>query len=378
MGVPFLKLSVLCGVGAALLFAMAGCRGGGGTGGSSNPVATVGKDAVTEKEFFSYLQQKSTVKAERAVPGQPNTVVIADTFGFQALTDLIVNKIVLQLAKDQDVYPTDKQVNDEVDFERSQSPHLIEDGMQHGLSLDDLKEDFKLQLARYNLQVKGVTETEQDAKDYIKTNPKQFMDPPLVQAMMMVVKKADKAAVDSALMGGAPFETVAKQYTLDKNGEGNGYRYSPKDSNLNHFPKPIQDLFNKTPESRTTDWLAYDKAGTAFIKFYIIKKVEPKPMAQTPVLVEKLRRFLAQQKGQKAGIEVNREIAQRIQKTKGDIKISLKQYQTPWNLFVTKLSDDLARAPQAQGIGSSATGAAPAAPGTSSGTAPAAPTNSKK
>ncbi|HLK15808.1 MAG TPA: SurA N-terminal domain-containing protein [Fimbriimonadaceae bacterium] len=367
MGVPFLRFPIYCGAGVALLLATGGCNRSGAVGGSSSAVATVGKDTITEKEFFAYLQRKPLVQYAQVARTQQNTVIPSDTIGFQAIKDLIVNDVTLQLAKEKGVYPTDKQITEEFESQRSQQPKLIDLGMLKGMSVEDLKHEFALELARYNLQVKGVTETTQDAQDYIKSHPSEFMDPPQCTAQVMIVKPGDRKLADSALTSGAPFATVAKQYTLQKDAEKYDFRYSPLNSNVNSFPPAIKALLEKTDEGRMTDWQPIDKQGQAYYKFYVMKKVAAKPTAQTPVLLESVRRVLAQQKGAKAGNNVNRDIAKKLRDMKDQIKIFIKQDQNPWNEFVTKLGDELtaSAAPPA---------ATPLAPGGTAGAAPTTPT----
>ena len=281
MGVPFLKFPILFGAGAAILLAMAGCGHSAGTGGSSSAVAQVGKDSITEKEFFDYLQRKPSFIAR--VQNQDVPVPIVDSPGYQALKDLVVNKVVLQLAKEQSVYPDDKAVTTELEFQQGQSPQLINVALSKGLSLDDLKGEFRLELAKFNLQTKGLTETLPEASQYMKEHPKEFMDPPMVQAQVLFARKADMKAVDERLASGAPFETAAQQvHTIDKNAEKNNFRYQT--TNVSQMPKPIQALFAKTGELATTTWQPLDTKGTVSFKFYVQKKIDSKPTTVTPTL----------------------------------------------------------------------------------------------
>ena len=398
MGVPFLKFPIIFGVGAVVVLAMAGCKGSGASGGS---VAMVGKDPITEKEFYDYLQRKP------AVTGNPTrlqgTYQVLPGFGFQALKDLIVDKLVFQLAKEQNVYPTDKDVDTELTFQREQQPKLIDTELANGLSLDDIKNAVRLDLAKFNLQTKGQAETTAEASDYMKTHPKEFMDPPLAQAQMVVVApsdgvrdlktaqadvKAKEAQVESALASGQPFGIVAKTYTAKrfaKDLETVDFRY--KETNENNMPKPIKALFDQTDELKTTPWQSMDKTGTVFVKFYMVKKVPSKPTAITPTLTERVRRALLQQKGAKAGIDIDKMILQRIQAMKDTVKINIKQDQTLWTEFVTQVTARLAQAAgtEAPGTpapgGATASGSAPAATGSvapGSAATPSAPATGKK
>ena len=401
MGVPFLKFPIIFGVGAVVILAMAGCKGSGASGGS---VATVGKDPITEKEFYDYLQRKPVFTALNA-QGQAGNVQLADPPGYQALKDLIINKVIFQLAKEQNVYPSDKDVDTELTFQREQQPKLIDDELARGLSLDDIKNEVRLQLANSNLQTKGQTETAAEATAFIKANPTKFMDPPLAQAQMVVVGPADgvkdlksaqasvkskEAEVDAALASGQPFGTVAKTYTAKRfatglEANGNDFRY--RETNENKMPAQLKALFDKTDELKTTPWQPMDKTNTVFVKFYIVKKVPVKPTAITPTITEKLRRLLLQQKGQKAGIDLNKMILQRIQAMKDTVKINIKQDQTMWTAFVTQVTARLAQAAGTEVPGTPAPGGAAAsgsAPATTGSVAPggaatpSAPATSKK
>lgn len=343
MGVPFLKFPLLCGAGVAVLLAACGCNRSGGAGGGGT-IATVGKDSISEQQFLAYLQRKGAFSV--LVPPNRQTQVaqlkVVGAPGFQALKDLIDDAAMLQLAKEQNCMPTDKEVQDELTLQQKSNPQLVQAALSQGMSLDDLKGEIRNDLTKYKLMTKGVTKTTEDASKFVKDNPKNFMDPPIVQAQMVLVTAEKKADVDRELASGKPFITVAKEYTMDPTAgkPGNeGYEYNQRDETK--MPPPVRALFDKTDELKTTDWFKVDQTGKVVAKFYVVKKVASKPSTVTPEGLERLRRALAQQDGAKAGNDPNKAIAQKLVQLNDQIKISNKIYQQAWTEFVGKLKDEL-------------------------------------
>lgn len=362
MGVPFLRVQVFA---AAVIFALAlaGCHGSDSGNGD---VAVVGKDPISMKEYYDYLQRKPTFIT--TIPGRGDAQVpIKNSPGYQAMEDLIVNHIILQLAKEKNVYPTDKAVDDEVAFQKKGNPHLLDEAFAQGYTMDEIKADIRVSLARFNLSTQGQTVTSQEVDDFIKNNPAKFMESEKIQAGIITVRTdAEKKAVIAELKGGQPFLTVAKQHSLDTNGARTNYQFQTTDTN--QMAPQLKKLLDATPELKWTDWQSLG-TNQGFVMFYIEKKIPPKPIEMTELIRERVRRALLQQKGAKANINLTKMIADSIQAKKKDIKIMLKQNQAPWENFTMMVDQALTEA-HSQQTGVGATGSLPGS-GAPSGSTPA-------
>src|SRR5690349_18238479 len=89
--------------GAALL-GLAGCQGGGGSN-----VASINGEPITMEQFHKYLEAKPEVQVVLE-NGEVANARVSETLAYQALQDLIRQRMIVQLAKDMKLNPTDDEV----------------------------------------------------------------------------------------------------------------------------------------------------------------------------------------------------------------------------------------------------------------------------
>lgn len=322
-----MKIKHLGFIGLVAAFVAVGCSGGI----SNQPVATVDGVTVTQKEYFDYLQQKPTMLV--STPNGAVAAQLAGTPGFQALKDLIINKILEKMAKDEGVYPSDSDVDKEIKFQESQNPQLVSNAISRGISTDMLRSSVRIDLCKFNLVTKGVTVTPDQVDKFIKDNQNtQFMNPPQAELQMVAVRTpADEKAVDAALAKGQPFKTVAQSFSIDPNGAASNWHFGV--TNVKQMPPALQALVEKTAVLHTTNWVQF-KDG--LVKFYVESKQPASPVKITDVIKEKVRRQLMVNQGAQA-VDLDKRVQQALLKTIPNIRVDNKADAAEWKSFVNAI-----------------------------------------
>lgn len=325
-----MKKTILLGIAASVAAAfVAGC----GRGGSGN-LATVNGETISADDFHKYLETKNTVTVSTGsgvVEAQ-----VAGSLAFQALKDLVARKMLLQLAKDEGVAPTDQDVLAELEVRKKINPNYIKIATSNGVSIQRLKDEILVSLAREKLLTKGITVTKEEVDKFIADNPKSFEEPATVDMLLLFVKTdAGKAAADKELQSGLPFSTVAPRLSEYPNARQNLARFPATEADgttqIRKLPQPIQDKVNTTEELKATDWIKLDDG---WAKLYIQKKTPAKPINMDETRKDLVRRQLAQERGQQA-MDLNKRISDKLKSS--DIKIDDPTLKDPWERAMEEL-----------------------------------------
>jgi parvulin-like peptidyl-prolyl isomerase len=348
-------------IAGVLTAALAGCGSKQGAN-----LATVQGDTITVDEFHKYMEVMPTARVQ--IQNQVATLPVVDTLAFQALQDLISQRLLAQIAKDEGVYPTDAEVNEELKFRQELNPDFLRNLNARGMDVAMIKKSLAQDLAQERLLTKGITVTKEDVEKYIKENPKQFIDPAQADVTFIFVRDpARKQEVDQALAAGETFSDVATRYSQFPNAAQNQGKFPL--TIIDQFPTgpgtDIKALINKTPELKVTDWVPFE-GGQA--KFYVVKKTEERPLALDDNRKEKLRRDLAINRGQQAN-DLQKRIADRLKEA--NIVVVYPALKEPWKLAMERLAKEEEATVPSSPTGSvgTTTGEAPAG-GTTGGEAP--------
>lgn len=327
---------------AVAVTGLSGCGSKDSGGGSSDRLATVAGDAITVDEFHKYLEIMPT--AQVVVQNQVAALPINETLAFQALRDLVMQKIVAQMAKDEGVYPTDEEVTAEIKFKTTLNESFLKELNARGLDLKTIRKSIAQDLAQERLITKGITVTKEDVDQYIKDNPKQFVEPATADITFIYVRDdAAKKQVDQALASGQTFADVAVRLSQVPNVAQNGAKFPvnvieqlPTGPDTN-----IKELIKSTPELKETAWVKFQGGQT---KFYVDKKTEERPVSLDENRKEQIRRNLALQRGQQA-TDLQKRIADRMKEA--DIQIAYASLKDPWKTAMDKAkeADTSAQAP---------------------------------
>jgi foldase protein PrsA len=188
------KFVIVAVIGSAIIFTLVGCGKGN--------LATVGGEKITKDEFYKRLENMP-------VGGQPAGIVV--------LNQMVEEHLWLQLAKKENVSPTDAQVNDRLE-EAKKQPNFKAVLTQSGMTLDEYKQGLKVQQAQYNVVTKGQTVSDADVKKFYDINKaKVYTTPERVKIGAIICKT--KKAIDNAsskLKGGTDFSAVVINLSEDQ------------------------------------------------------------------------------------------------------------------------------------------------------------------
>jgi hypothetical protein len=288
-------------------------------------LGSVDGDPISYDQFYSYLQRKPVIFA--AVQGRQIQVQVADTLGIQTMRDLVQQRLLLEIAKEEGVSPSEAAITKELDIRRKQNPSYISDLENAGLSLDDIKYDIQLGLASEGIQTKGVVVTAQEAKSYIAANKKSFSTPPQANLLLIVAKNAsDKAHADADLKSGQNFGAVAMHWSSAPQARENGGVFGT--TNVAEMPPVLQKIVASTPEDKTSAWI---KNGTNWVKFFVKSKSPAKAMPVDADLISAVERDLAKKKSPN-GPDFQKKLLAKLKTAKVDL--NSKFYQEGWQKYV--------------------------------------------
>jgi len=284
-----------------LLTASLGCKRADSEGSSTGNVATIDGVAIPMSDYYRYLERKPQVTVEVPQAGRPLDMPVVGSLGLQALKDLVQQRLLLEIAKEDGVYPSDAEVKAELDARSAKNPEFIRTLQGQGMTLQEIQEDLRLQLAQRNIITKGIIVTDAEAKTFIADNKTKFSTPPQVVAQYIVVQSdKDKAAVDKALSQGTAFNMVAMQYSKAGDARSTGGRFPI--TNMDQIQEPIKGWLGDTPELGKTDWKQIgppSKKPPTWVKFYVQSKSPAKPVPVNATLIGDVRKQLELEKGEK-------------------------------------------------------------------------------
>lgn len=332
------KQTISAGIGALagfgvcwLVFGLSGCSRGG------DVIAVVNGEPITKDEYYKYLEFKPDVRVQTAsgVAALPTE----GTLGFQGLQDLIGQKVTMQLARDKKVYPSDAEVNQEMEFKRKVDPNFLTKLTARGLTLDMIRQSLTLDLIKEKLTTQGITVTTAEAEKYIKDNANDFIEEERDDLSWVLVQdKPTQKRVDEELNAGQSFTQVALRYSAaqDKNQTGGklidrGTGGAPK---LSMIPVKVQEQIKKLKDGETTEWITLVD-GSA--KFLLNKRIKAHPMVMDDPKKEMLRRLMAQKKGSEAR-DINRQVLKKLKDSKVDVR--RQDFKAPWEEAYKKFMMD--------------------------------------
>lgn len=238
--------------------------------------------------------------------------------GLWALDQLITERLVLQLAKEKNAYPTDIEVTEEKAIRTKNNPDLVKIWTSAGRTEAELTERIRFELAQFKIQTAGITVTDQDIDKFYKENPAEFTSPKYYT--MRVISVSDKAgqdSVDADLKAGKDFGEVAKAKSTDvTKGIGGLLEPIPVDYMNNATKKAVE----ATKLKATTAWVSTGtEENPVFVKFFVDEITLPKKQELTPELRKAIRKRRQADLGAVKN-NISQEMAAMRKKAKVDIK----------------------------------------------------------
>ncbi len=187
-------------------------------GDASKTLVTVNGEAIKGDEYVSRMQ---------VMPGVGR--MVGDSFisaqpGFLTLQQLINERLMMQLAKEKKVYPTQKQIDDEKAYMERKYPDIKKAYEMLGVTEAEYTYAITVRLCEYNLTTMGVTVTDFEVENHYKTLLSSTYTVPTRYTLriMIVDTEATKAKVDQEMAAGATFAQMATKYSVEISTKNNG------------------------------------------------------------------------------------------------------------------------------------------------------------
>lgn len=319
-------------LGAAIL---AGCGGGGGAAGAGGTVANINGTDVSREDYVKRMETLQSVNVR--INGQVVKAELAEPVSSQALRSLIEEQVILQLAKDESVAPTEKEVDARKDLQEKITPDFLTRLKEQGWRMDDINKSLQVALAREGLASKGVPEqTLKDVDDWLKANPASHTKPAQASFRFIRVDSDKTGAVDSALQGGQPFAAVAAKYSKEPNAVNNNGAFPPGANDpqpvvVDSLIPQIRDLVKATGERKTSPWIA---SGNEKLKIFVESKIAESVMEPTAAQKELIRVQLRVQRGSQVN-NLEKKLYQKIVSAK--IDVGLDYLKKVWDQYFQQL-----------------------------------------
>lgn len=187
--------------------------------------------------------------------------------GFLALETLINETLMIQLATDKGVAPTNAQIDEEIARRLKQNPDFMKAFTMLGLTQADMEYDIRVQLSEFNLTTMGINITDFQVEKYYQENTPMFTVPKRYRLRLIAVTTdAEKAAVDADLAAGKDFAEVAKKHSKHvTNGNGGLMGDLPEDA----IGENIKAIVKGLKEGQSTPWM--ENQGETKVKVFLEK-----------------------------------------------------------------------------------------------------------
>jgi len=298
-------------------------------------IAQVNGLAITNSELIEYLEAKPTVRV--VIQGQTVDVPVQDTLGFQAMQDLVVRKLVQQMAKEEGVAPTKKEVDDEIKLRGEINAGYVKNLQARGLSMNGIRAQVEVELAQQKLVSKGITVSDAEVDEYIKTNKDEFREPAKVEMYWILAAGTNKTAIDSQLATGAKFQDVATRASLDPEAKTSGGIFGanqyPGGVPVKALNEQIRNAVTAAPIGKATAWIQLPQAGQV-AKFYVIRRTEARDIEITAARKTLIKRGLEVARGQETK-DIKESLQKRLKEAK--ITVSDSNLKGLWETFEKNL-----------------------------------------
>jgi parvulin-like peptidyl-prolyl isomerase len=287
----------------------------------SKVVATVNGEPITGGEYYHRMEFMPGVVMN--IGGQP----VESTPGFFAVSQLIGEHLLYQLAKQKGLLPTSQEIEDELQLRLSDNPKLSQNMLDRGLSDADVRNMIKHDLTNFKLQTEGVTVTDQEVQANYKKNPLDYTRPKQYHVRLIAVKTdADTKAVDADLKSGKAFADVAKARSIDvTKATGGDLGTVP----LDYFAPAVQGAISPLKIGSNTAWLPVGAGSAAAkVKYQVVDITPAKLLPLDKKLMTSARRLMML-RASNGKVDIKKEINDLRAKSK--VTIALPQFQELWD-----------------------------------------------
>jgi len=237
--------------------------------------------------------------------------------GFLAMQRLIEERLLMALAKEKGLFPTDAEIQAVIKERTDADPKYLDKLTTSGFTLKDLTYALQLDLSEFKLTTMGITITDQEVDKFYKDNPTMFITPKNYKLRIIAVETdGGKTAVDQELAKGTPFPDVAKKFSIDASRFNGGESGNIAEAN---FSDSVKAALQKTKIGMVTEWIRGDQTWVKFL----IEGINPEAkIALDDKIRKNLRRKLMLDRGR-----VKNDVAAMMRNMRKKAVIEVKQPQ---------------------------------------------------
>lgn len=226
---------------AVFVMMLAGCGRKG--------LMNINGERIAKDEFYSRLEKVPV----QTVKGGKQVTVPA---GQYVVEQIINEKLLLQLAKKENVQPTDAQLDNKYNYlKRSTGGSFVTQLQQSGVTTEEWRQQMAIQQSVVNLVTKGVTVSDAEIrKSYdqlISKGAPGFVRPEAVFFSVIITKTEPKIQkAYKLLQDGQDFGTVAMQMSEDNTTAPNQGKVAWMPKNMTGVPELIRTTAFATPTGK--------------------------------------------------------------------------------------------------------------------------------
>jgi hypothetical protein len=288
-------------------------------------IATINGEAIKGSEYYRRME---------FLPGVGKRD--GDNFfeappGFLMLEQLITERLVMQLAKQKGVMPSDLEVDAELKTRQEDNPNLLAEWAANGRPAEELKQLIRYELAQFKLATFGITVTDAEVVEHYNTYPTMYTVPKQAKLRVIVVDTAaGKATVDKELAAGKSFSDVATAHSVDVSKTVGGDYGTVPFSFLNTAAKTAVEAVKI---GQATEWVTSNTADNQqrFVKFMLVDVLPEKKLPLDAKLKRTIRRVVMNNRG-----AVKNDIRKEMNdmRLKAKVEITEPEFATIYKRFV--------------------------------------------
>ncbi|MCC6402615.1 MAG: peptidyl-prolyl cis-trans isomerase [Fimbriimonadaceae bacterium] len=252
----------------------------------SKPMVVVNGEAISTGTFW------------KRMPGLPRVgelvggKFVVSTPGFLTLNRVMNELLLLQLAKEKQVYPADTEITAAVEETKKLNPEIVAGLGKLGMTEADLRYDVTVQIAEFKLQTMGVNVTDQQIEAYYRGNISKYTIPDLYHLRIIAVDTEEKRkAAEADLSSGTSFDQVARKHSVHLSKTSGG--------DMGEVPfEGLSESFQKLVEGKSagfvSDWMRGD---AVFVKIKLDEVKKGKVLPLDTNLKAEVRKALMLERG---------------------------------------------------------------------------------
>jgi len=339
-----MKLSSVVGIGFATLLTASLLNGCGG-GNRQNMVAKVG-DTPIDREM--YIRRLELMPTPVQIGGNQATTAPA---GYTTLVQMIREQVLLDMAKEEGVLPTDQQVEERVQRNMKNNPQIKQAIAEQRLTLDDYRQQVRVVLAEFNLRTKGVTVTEQEVKKIYDENKRAFYRPASARVRGILVQNPEvRKQIDDDLKRGFNFQSIVNKYAQNPvAGVQSGESEFTLEGPLPQTPEGqllqrVRSVLKNAKPQQVTEWIPLGNG--AVVRYEVLARSQGQQLPFEEVK-DNIREQLMLQKGLQTNRDLNMELAKRMVDT--PVEITSEGWKKQYEKDIEELKKTLAQMAPQQG-----------------------------